>query len=226
MSRDKCVQLLELVRPKQDGVFMRLADGLLEDDEAEALTTQMYELIRSTYTLKAPDQTNHRQALEKSLEYRVTLRERDPSETDGGYRRRMDRVNAWPELSAAIEAKWIWRAQVVISAMKNLHELSRGDYLGLRETANLSFSPEAFYEYSWICLREGHGVQAWNMYGNSPPLPPSGLSIQEKTEWFYNTAIACQKNILTHWHNGETLESLSGAITLESLLSKHVEWKK
>jgi hypothetical protein len=35
MSQDKYVALLELVKPKDHAPFMRLADTLLEDEEAD-----------------------------------------------------------------------------------------------------------------------------------------------------------------------------------------------
>ncbi|OKO99860.1 hypothetical protein PENSUB_8077 [Penicillium subrubescens] len=122
---------------------MRLEDTLLEDEEADEVTKQIYNIIQSEYPLEEPDHKRHRTALELSPEH-ILRRKRDPTETDEEYLDRMERVNTWPAYSTAAEAKWIWRAQVVIRAMKFLC-----DYAGCD-----SFRPKVFYEYSWICLRE------------------------------------------------------------------------
>ncbi|KAB8212772.1 hypothetical protein BDV33DRAFT_186185 [Aspergillus novoparasiticus] len=217
MSRNNLVRLLKLVKPKSDGPFMRLADTLLEDEEAEEVTRQMYDIIRSSYTLEEPDHTSHRKALEESLEYRVTLRIRDPEETDEDYLNRMDRVNTWPARSTATEAKWIWRAQVVIRAMKFAHENTIWDSAGVSREWVCRFRPKDFYEYSWICLREGQGVRAWNYYGQPPPLPPNELSTQEEAEWYYKAAERDQGRILALWHEGQELQHISDQLALKDL---------
>ncbi|KAJ5906574.1 uncharacterized protein N7473_003490 [Penicillium subrubescens] len=188
---------------------MRLEDTLLEDEEADEVTKQIYNIIQSEYPLEEPDHKRHRTALELSPEH-ILRRKRDPTETDEEYLDRMERVNTWPAYSTAAEAKWIWRAQVVIRAMKFLC-----DYAGCD-----SFRPKVFYEYSWICLREGQGVRAWDFYGHPPPLPPKGLTDHEKAEWYYETAERHQEKILAEWHKGKELEILSGQIRLQDLLSQ------
>ncbi|KAH8431363.1 uncharacterized protein LDX57_009021 [Aspergillus melleus] len=148
MSRNICESLLELARPKDNDRFMRLEDTLLDDEEANEVTLRMYDLISSTYPVEVPDHTSHCKALEESLEYKITLREGDPEETDQEYLDRMDRVHTWPAYSTAAEAKWIWRAQVTIRPMKLLHISGGYDFAGVLGGGNWSFRPKDFYQYS------------------------------------------------------------------------------
>ncbi|KAI3015045.1 hypothetical protein CBS147347_11307 [Aspergillus niger] len=221
MSRNICESLLELAKPKTNGLFMRLEDTLLKDEEANEVTLRMYGLISSTYPVEKPDQTRHRKALEESWEYKVTLREKDPEETDEDYLHRLHLVDTWPAYSAAAEAEWIWRAQVIIRAMKLLHERGGYDFAGVSGGGNWSFKPKDFYEYSWICLREGQGVRTWGK--NPPPFPPKGLSVQEEGEWYYQAAERAQEKILAAWHEGKELERISGQLTSEDLLAPVME---
>ncbi|PYH95100.1 hypothetical protein BO71DRAFT_398314 [Aspergillus ellipticus CBS 707.79] len=148
-------------------------------------------------------------------------RKRDPEETDEEYLDRMDRVTKWPERSTTAEARWIWRAQVVIGAMKFLHDKSGGDYAKLRMPGKYSFNPKDFYYYSWICLREGFGVRSWKI---SPPLPPGDLSIHEKTEWFYKRAQQDQEMTLARWYEGKELRDITGEWTLKGLAGSAPYW--
>ncbi|KAI3120540.1 hypothetical protein CBS147326_9424 [Penicillium roqueforti] len=221
MLQNKWATLLELVRPKDSGPFMRLEDTLLEDEEADKVTKQIYDIIQSEYPLEEPDHKRHRTALEMSPEYNLR-RERDPTETDEEHLDRIKRKNTWPARSTAAEAKWIWRAQVVIRAMKFLHEHGGCDSARI---SSWPFRPTDFYEYSWICLREGQGVKAWNFYGQPPPLPPKGLTVHEEAEWCYKAAESDQEKILAEWHKGEELEVLSGQIRLQNLPGP-VPWRR
>jgi hypothetical protein len=120
MSKNSYVSLLELSKPKEDEVFMRLEDTLLDVEEAEILTTRMYDQIKSTHKLEVPDHTSHQTTLARSPQMNAQ-RVRAPEETDDEYLKRLHSVNTWPGHSAIIEAKWIWRAQVVIEATGLFH---------------------------------------------------------------------------------------------------------
>lgn len=56
---------------------MRLADTLLEDEEADKVTNQIYDIIQSEYPLEEPDHKRHRAALEISPKHKL-LRKRGP----------------------------------------------------------------------------------------------------------------------------------------------------
>ncbi|KAF7128804.1 hypothetical protein CNMCM5793_003713 [Aspergillus hiratsukae] len=220
-----CMALLRLVDHKSGGPFMRLLDSHLEDEEAEEVTSKMYNLIRPFYPLEEPEYTHHRKALEEGLEYKATGRERGPDESDEMYLDRMGRFNSWPARSTAAEAKWTWRAQVVIRAMKLVHEtITEVSGEGI-----VPFRPEDFYLYSWICLREGEGLRAWDYGRRYPPSPPEELPIAKKAEWYYSAAERDQGRILAQWHAGKELQHISGQMTLDNLLPREkilAVWKR
>lgn len=74
----------------------------------------------------------------------IARRSREPTETDDKYQERLHRVNTWPEHYSIIEAKWIWRAQVVIEAMGLFRGMSESQCSELESAADYSFRPMDF----------------------------------------------------------------------------------
>lgn len=200
--------LLSLCYPDEDTTLIRLEDYLLDEEEAEESTGQIYNLIKSVCKIEMPDHTTRQKALEDEMDAERT---KDSAETEGEYEKRMCHMRHWVRSLPIREAKWIWRARVVIEAMGLFLELSEIQHSKLKSGALRTFHPKRFYMYSWICLTGGRGVRSWGKNGGPLPPPPllaKGLSIQEQTRWFYNMALALQKEILTKWRNGQELSKM------------------
>ncbi|KAJ5346914.1 uncharacterized protein N7506_000167 [Penicillium brevicompactum] len=200
--------LLSLCYPDEDTTLIRLEDYLLDEEEAEESTEQIYSLIKSVRKLEVTDHTSRQNALEDEVE---AERAKEPTETEGEYERRMGRVSHWVRYWPIREAKWIWRARVVIEAMGLFLGLSDAQHSELKSGALRRFNPKAFYMYSWICLTGGRGVRAWGGRGGPIPPPPllsKGLSIQEQTKWYYTTALALQEDVLNKWRKGQNLSEV------------------
>lgn len=219
----KTLALMKLANPNPHELFMRLDDAILEDDDAEKVGRRMWHLIEASYTWAEPDQVRHQKALEESQEFTVTGRIKDDDETDKGYANRMICLDAWPAKSTAKEARWIWRAQMAILAMRFIYENGGCDFteaVRIGEEWIGPFRPRDFYIYSWICLREGEGARAWENYGKAPPLPPKGLSVREEAERCLKAAEVLQETVLRLWNKGYELGQISGEMTWEDLMDQ------
>lgn len=195
--------LLNLCYPDEDTTLIRLEDYLLGEEEAEESTEQIYNLIKSVQKLDVPDHTTRQNALEDEMD---AERAKEPTETEEEYEERMRRMRHWVRSLPIREAKWIWRARVVIEAMGLFLGLSEIQHSELQSVALLPFHPKRFYMYSWICLTGGRGIRSWGTRGGPLPPPPllsKGLPIQEQTKWFYTTALALQEDVLNKWRKGQ-----------------------
>lgn len=200
--------LLSLCYPDEDTTLIRLEDYVLDEEEAEESTEQIYNLIKSVRKLEVPDHTTRQNALEDEMD---AERAKEPTETEGEHEKRMGRVSHWVRSLPIREAKWIWRARVVIEAMGLFLGLSDTQHSELKSGALRRFHPKAFYMYSWICLTGGRGVRTWGGRGGPIPPPPllsKGLSIQEQTKWFYTAALALQEVVLNKWSKGQKLREV------------------
>lgn len=88
-------------------------------------------------------------------------RAKEPIETEGEFEKRTDFASHWVRSLPIREAKWIWRAWVVIEAMGLFLGLSDTQHSKLKSGALHRFDPKAFYMYSWICLIGGRVVRTW-----------------------------------------------------------------
>ncbi|KAJ5350237.1 hypothetical protein N7541_007964 [Penicillium brevicompactum] len=195
--------LLSLCYPDEDTTLIRLEDYLLDEEEAEESTEQIYSLIKSVRKLEVTDHTSRQNALEDEVE---AERAKEPTETEGEYERRMGRVSHWVRYWPIREAKWIWRARVVIEAMGLFLGLSDAQHSELKSGALRRFNPKAFYMYSWICLTGGEvsglGEDVEVQYLHH-------LCYQkEQTKWYYTTALALQEDVLNKWRKGQNLSEV------------------
>jgi hypothetical protein len=201
------------LRCGSEGPFMRVVDSILDPEKAAEVPSQMYDLIKSSYRWEQPDRGRHLNAFRRPPDDEEESR-KHPDESNKEYSDRMNRRSTWPERSTASDAEWIWRAQVVIRSLGFLLEKSGGYLEGLGGTREYSFRRKDFYEYAWICFREGVGVRLWKI---SPKLPPPDLSIEDKAQWFYKKALQTEEKILTDWYEGKTLETITGEWTLDDV---------
>lgn len=141
-------------------------------------------------------------------------------ETEQAYQEGRHHFGLRLERSAAADALWIWRAQIVIEAMGLYRGMSPDRCAELRRVYSWTFDPQDFCEYSWMCLRGEQGVRVREMYGEAPPSPPLGLSTQEQKDWLYTTAHESQDSIVAHWHGGKTLLTSGDRLILRSLSSR------
>lgn len=159
--------LLSVCYPDEDTTLIRLEDYVLEDEEAEESTEQIYNLIQSVRKLEVPDHTSCQNALGVEMN---AERAKEPQETEVEYEKRMDFASHWVLSLPVREAKWIWRARVVIEAMGLFLGLSDTQHSELKWGILRRFDPKAFYMYSWICLTGGRGVRTWEGRGGPIPL--------------------------------------------------------
>jgi hypothetical protein len=201
-------ELMTLTSSKNK-TWMRIEDTYLDEDEAEAVTSQMYTLLSSFVTWERPDPNLHL----KFSEFHEDPNEfeQDPSESKVEYLERLERLKTAPNRQAKCEADWIWRAQVVIRVLNYLQTAAGGDYSNLR-TESYYFDPKSFYDYAWICFREGQGVRTWR---SEPEMAPNGLLPLDCGTWYCEAAKKAENRILTGWYEGKSLTDISGALTLE-----------
>jgi hypothetical protein len=81
---------LSLCYPDKDTTLIRLKDYLLNKEEAEESTKQIYDLIKSIRKLEVPDHTTRQNALEDEMN---AERAKEPTETEGEYEERMGRIS-------------------------------------------------------------------------------------------------------------------------------------
>jgi hypothetical protein len=178
-----CSRLVNLSSYENGPIWMRIEDTLLDSSEAEAVTSQMYQLIRPYVQLQAPDQPRHLSCTKYQIE--PEHYKRHPQfETEAEFRKRLERLKQAPGKNAKSDAEWIWRAQVVIKVLNLLQTASKGNHSRLR-TKWTSFDPMLFYEYAWICFKGGQGVRVWK---SRPGVPPGELSKVDQGKWLCDTA--------------------------------------
>ncbi|KNG45668.1 hypothetical protein DDE82_008395 [Stemphylium lycopersici] len=149
------MNLMQLTVPPEP--YMRLDDTLLDYSEAHVTTKAMLALIESHYVWDWPSKSNHPALTEDDRD--PEGRNKDPDEDDEEYADRMRKWEAWPNKRARNENGWLKCALITARVLDCLQRSSEnGQSLIVRyEGSRYYFSPKNFYEYTWMCLNQGHG---------------------------------------------------------------------
>ena len=187
-KRDTCIRILDLVRPKNGMLSSVLRDvNSLREREAEELTSRISEIITPYHLPTNPDPgSHHRGARSPSGLLKTSLEASFFVPKSGG-------KSVGPSV---MELKWIWRAHIVMAAIRLFHDMSETEFLGLQHESHWPFRPEDFYRYSRACLRLAQSAGG----GKSLGLPlfarvPMAILPQEERGWFVEAADAQRRAI-------------------------------
>jgi len=209
MQRERteaCHALVDLSRYNDTGIWMRIEDTSLKPEEAEEVTSKMFELADPYIVWDFPDRATHLAQSKYETDPRDLERQPD-QETKEQYEERMVRLRNAPDTISRCEEGWLRRACIINGVLGLLHNAAKGDYSVLK-TKHTSFFPKLYYDYFWICLRLGFGVRAWG--AAEPPKPPYEWGPEDLGHWYWQTADRTLHGALYRWHGGELLEDIAG----------------
>jgi hypothetical protein len=203
--------LLRLTVPPEP--FMRLDDTLLSNEEAKATANAMYDLVKGCYKWKWACPKTHlaNTTFEDDAEHRI----QNPDEEKQDYIQRMQRLEAWPQKEADRHGQWLGYALITARALDYLQQQSvkRQRLCGKSGDHHYYFNPKRFYEYTWMCLNQGHGWRSWKQ---SPELPEESMA--NPGTWYSKKAKTMVEDTIKLWNTGVKLECMFSVLVLNDLL--------
>lgn len=213
MDLSAAIQLMQVTRPPRP--FMRVADVLLNFEEAQSATEFMFQTIQDFYNWDWPSADRHlanRRIIPDDKDDK--RRQRDPDEDDEEYNGRMRRVEAWPGVEADKHCQWIQCAMITARALDYLQQAQdAGQSLsGKLGEYRYHFDPLRFYDFMWICLHQGHSWRSWK----TDPEKPSESELNAGA-WYRTRSANIIQTVVEEWHRGAKLEDLVPVTTLRDL---------
>ncbi|KAG6989615.1 hypothetical protein FocnCong_v020780 [Fusarium oxysporum f. sp. conglutinans] len=211
LTQDKATRLmLRTCDPPR----IRIADNLLDLDEAKPAADAMFAILQTDYQWSFPSADKHLATWHDDRDKsRCT---RSANEDEKLYQQRLERWTAWPIYKTDQQFQWLRCAIITSNALHYLQQChDKGLTLDVKCTQGYryEFIPEEFFEYIWICLNQGYGTQQWK----SPPWN----SLLSREAGGAVLAVSAQKllaGVVDQWEQGKDLSTQYPLITLEDLL--------